>query len=143
LFTIDFEAAWSQETLRGGGTGETHKRNIFEKNDDKKGRLLASVPCIEYGKINSLPGALLVFEFNFHPIDKTRFEFAEIELAFDRNAEVEALGPEYVRDESHEIIRKMLYGEFNLGHPPVNIAVSVGQASEATQTYKMVIQGSG
>lgn len=142
LFTIDFEA---EETLRGGGTGETHERNIFDEENHKKGRLLASVPCIEYGKINSSPGALLVFEFIFHPNNKTRFEFAEIELAFEGNAEeVEALGPEYVaEDESHEIIRKTLHGEFNLGHPPVNIAVGAGQASEATQTYKMVIRGSG
>jgi hypothetical protein len=120
LFAIDFEAARSLETsenfksisttlssttLRSGSIDRTHKRNIFNKNDNKKGRLLAFLPCVKYGKINSLHGALLVFEFNFHPINETRFELAEIKLAFDKNSEVKALGPEYVvRDESYKII---------------------------------------
>ncbi|RAK77206.1 uncharacterized protein BO72DRAFT_447986 [Aspergillus fijiensis CBS 313.89] len=105
-------------------------------------RVIASVRCVEYGKIGAGDGILLVFAFVFHPV-RARVKEADIELQFN-NRIISTLQPQEINDRESEVtIRNKLEGRFDLSHPPVTVGLTASQERERVQSYTRSIRGSG
>lgn len=108
----------------------------------RKCRFIASVRCVEYGKIGSEPGMLLVFAFVFHPVE-SRVKRADIEVRFEKGV-ITTLQPQEIDDrESKMTIKNKLEGHFDMSHPPVALGVSAERETEKKQGYSRSVRGSG
>lgn len=108
----------------------------------RKCRFIASVRCVEYGKIGLDQGMLLVFAFVFHPVE-SRVKQADIELRFN-NGVITMLQPQEIDDRESEVtISNILEGHFDMSHPPVALGMSAARETEKKKGYTRSIRGSG
>ena len=108
----------------------------------RKCRFIASVRCVEYGKIGAANGMLLIFAFVFHPVE-SRVKEADIDLRFDKCI-IATLQPQEVDDrESEVIVRNKLEGHFDMSHPPVALGVTGARETEKKKGFSRSIRGSG
>jgi hypothetical protein len=142
-FEFTFEPDIYAEEELAAETGYVIDKTLITDIEIKKCRIIASVCTVEYGTIDSQPGALLVFRFVFHPFG-SRFKDATLIFSFDGNTVVRALGPESVKgNENEKTIRNKLHGEFSIGYPPINFTIGGERETEETAKSMMRIQGSG
>ncbi|GIC92360.1 uncharacterized protein Aud_008826 [Aspergillus udagawae] len=121
---------------------EPINRDLISDTTARNCRMIASVRCVEYGKIGAEDGILLVIAFVFHPVG-ARVKEADIELRF-KSCVIATLQPQEIDDrESEVVIRNKLEGRFDMSHPPVAVGVTASQEKERVKGYTRSIRGSG
>jgi hypothetical protein len=149
-FDLNFEPdVAAEEELAEEDEGEFVDPALITDREICKCRLLAAIQCVEYGTVSlspgsSAPGVLLCVSFTFHPFE-TRVKEASVELALNK-AIIAVLQPESVDDdETSEMVRKKLSGEFKIGYAAAGVEASVGaeRESEREKTSERRIRGSG
>jgi hypothetical protein len=140
---------YGEEELAYSGDGEHVDPALITDSQIRNCRLLASIECVEYGKVSIAPGTtvpamLLCIDFTFHPLE-TRVKEADVEIAWNK-ATIAILQPESIDDdETSETVRKKLSGEFKIGYEPIGVGGSVGgeRESEREKKSERRIRGSG
>jgi hypothetical protein len=124
------------------GDAEEGNKALISDTTIRKGRLIASVRCVEHGKTGLDQRMLLVFAFVFHPVE-SRVKQTDIELRFNKGV-ITMLQPQEIDDRESEVaISNKLVGHFDMSHPPVALGMSAARETEKKRGHIQSIRGSG